>query len=361
MKPRTTYHVCFVGVIALFLMSSSKPNPEQIKWEPMRGVNISPKISEEDFQALKPMGANVVRIAFAIQPFMELEEPYSFKEDAFKNLDRILDLCEKYEIKAVIDPHRFPGTWHPWTMINNDKFWTDFSWHEKTIAIWERIAIQCKDRGDVIAGYDLLNEPAIPKNPVKDSPADLNLLYRKLIAAIRKHDTKHTIMLAAPRYTPPDAEEEISYIFGLDILEAPVDDNLCYTIHMYAPMSFTHQGVWEESEFVKYPRFIDGEDWNQEKIREYMKKANDFTKKYNVPMFIGEFSCPRWTGDYGNRYLKDQIEVYEEYGFSWAYHAFRENQLWDVEMNIYDKTDTVRVGTTPRKELLIEAFSLNRN
>jgi aryl-phospho-beta-D-glucosidase BglC (GH1 family) len=344
----------------ILLISCTEKQPEQIKWETMRGVNIAPKIAEEDFQALKPMGANIARIAFATQPFMELEEPYNFNEDAFKNLDRILDLCEKYEIKLLIDPHRFPGTWHPWTMINNDKFWTDFSWHEKAISIWERIAIQCKDRGDVIAGYDLLNEPAVPKNFVEGSPGDINLLYRKLIAAIRKHDTKHTIMLAGPRYTPADAEEELPYINGLDILEAPVDDNLCYTIHMYDPKSFSHHGVWEESEFIKYPGFIDGEDWNQNKIREHMLRAKNFTEKYGVPMFIGEFSCPRWTGDYGNQYLKDQIEVYEEYGFSWAYHAFRENQLWDVEMNNYDKNDTIRVETTPRKELLIKAFSLNK-
>jgi hypothetical protein len=25
-------------------------------------------------------------------------------------------------------------------MINNDEFWQDFSWHDKAIAIWERIA-----------------------------------------------------------------------------------------------------------------------------------------------------------------------------------------------------------------------------
>jgi aryl-phospho-beta-D-glucosidase BglC (GH1 family) len=333
--------------------------PEVFTWETVRGFNIGIDITDEDFQVLKPMGANVVRVFFPVQPFMQLEPPYSFDESSFENLDRILDLCEKYEIKAIIDPHRFPGTWHQWTMINNDKFWTDFEWHDRAIAIWERIAMQCKDRGNVIAGYDLLNEPAIPKNPAKDSPADLNLLYRKLIAAIRKHDTKHTIILAAPRYTPADSDTEVSYLFGLDVLEVPVDSNLCYTIHMYAPMSFTHQGVWEESEPVAYPGFIDGEEWNKDKIRDYMKKAYDFTQKYNVPIFIGEFSCPRWTGDGGVQYLKDQIEVYEEYGFSWAYHAFRENQLWDIEMSIYDRSDSVRRETSPRKEMLIDAFTLN--
>ena len=359
MKNQTkTIHLFFV-VILVLLFSCTEKQAVQYKWETQRGVNIAPGITEEDFKVLKPMGANNVRIAFAVQPFMELEPPYAFNEEAFENLDRILDLCEKYEIKAVIDPHRFPGTWHPWTMINNDEFWQDFSWHEKAIAIWERIAIQCKDRGEVIAGYDLLNEPAVPENFVEGSPGDINLLYRKLIAAIRKHDPKHTIILAGPRYTPPGAEDELPYIDGLSLLEKPVDDNLCYEIHFYDPMSFTHQGVWEESEFIKYPDFIDGEDWNKDKIRSYMKRAKDFSEKYNVPVYVGEFSCPRWTGDYGNQYLKDQIEVYEEYGFSWSYHAFRENQLWDVEMSNYDRADSVRVETTPRKELLIDAFSLN--
>lgn len=355
----TALSIAFLVVSTSLFSCNNEPKTEKFEWETMRGVNIAPGISEEDFQALKPMGANVVRIAFATQPFMELEEPYGFNEAAFENLDRILHLCERYDIKAVIDPHRFPGTWHPWTMINNDEFWTDFAWHEKAIAIWERIAQQCKDRGDVIGGYDLLNEPAVPKNFEEGSPGDINLLYRKMIEAIRKHDAKHTIVLAAPRYTPPGAEEELPYLYGLDVLEAPTDDNLCYQIHMYDPMSFTHQGVWEESEFVEYPGFLDGEDWDKDKIRSYMMKAKDFTDKHDVPIFIGEFSCPRWTGNYGNQYLRDLIEVYEELGFSWAYHAFRENQLWDVEMNNYDRADSVRMETTPRKELLIEAFSLN--
>ena len=152
--------------------------------------------------------------------------------------------------------------------------------------------INAKTGEKVIAGYDLLNEPAVPKNFVEGSPGDINLLYRKLIAAIRKHDPKHTIMLAGPRYTPADAESELGYIYGLDVLEAPVDDNLCYTIHMYDPMSFTHQGVWEESEFIKYPGFIDGENWNKDKIRDFMKRAKTFTDKYDVPCLLVNFRVP---------------------------------------------------------------------
>jgi endoglucanase len=346
--------------ISVLITYSCKPKVEveQYKWETIRGVNVDYDIEEEDFKKLNEIGAKLVRIVFAVSPFMELEEPYSHVESSYENLDRVLDLCEKYGIKAVIDPHRFPGTMHPWTMLDNDPFWTDFHWHDKVISIWERIANQCKDRGDVIAGYALLNEPALPYNPAKGSPADINLLYEKLISAIRKHDKKHTIILSGPRMRPPTGEGRcMPYIAGLAWLDAPPDNNLCYEIHMYDPMSFSHQGVWEESEFVKYPDFIDGQDWNIETIQRYMMPAKMFIDKYNVPMFVGEFSCPRWTGDHGNQYLSDQIEVYEEFGFSWAYHAFRENQLWDMEMCNYNIADSVRVESTPRKELFIKAFN----
>jgi len=357
MKNHWSKLLLLIGAV-MFVAFSCRPEVEQYKWETIRGVNVDYDIEEEDFKKLNEIGAKLVRIVFAVSPFMELEEPYSHVESSYENLDRVLDLCEKYGIKAVIDPHRFPGTVHPWTMLDNDPFWTDFHWHDKVISIWERIAIQCKDRGDVIAGYALLNEPALPYNPAKGSPADINLLYEKLISAIRKHDKKHTIILSGPRMRPPTGEGQcMPYIAGLAWLDAPPDDNLCYEIHMYDPMSFTHQGVWEESEFVKYPDFIDGQDWNKETIQRYMMPAKMFIDKYNVPMFVGEFSCPRWTGDYGNQYLRDQIEVYEEFGFSWAYHAFRENQLWDMEMSNYDVADSVRVETTPRKELFIEAFN----
>jgi hypothetical protein len=50
------------------------------------------------------------------------------------------------------------------------------------------------------------------------------------------------------------------------------------------------------------------------------------------------------------------ISVFNEFGFSWAYHAYRESQIWDAERNNFDRNDQSRKKTTPRKELLIGAF-----
>jgi len=53
------------------------------------------------------------------------------------------------------------------------------------------IAQRLSTRGSEVAGYDLLNEPAIPPGARKNSPADWNGLARRMIAAIRAKDSTH--------------------------------------------------------------------------------------------------------------------------------------------------------------------------
>lgn len=352
-----------IVLIAAFILScgsQKQTQPEKFLWETTRGVNIGIDATEQDIADLSEWGANHVRMSFPVEPFMELEEPYNFVESSFEKLDLMLDICEKYNIKVVIDPHRYPGTAHKWTMLSNDEFWNDYNWHDKVLAIWERIAKQCVDRGNVIAGYAITNEPAVPYNNRDNTPSDLNLLYKKAIELIRKYDTKHTIIISSPRMGV-QGQDDKDYIYGLDYLQVQNDDNLVYEIHMYKPKSFTHQGVWEESEFIEYPGEIDGDYWDINKVRRHLKPAKDFADKHGIKVYVGEFSCPRWTGDSGIKWLADVIQVYEEYGFSWAYHAYREHTLWDAEADNYDPDKTERVKTTPRKELLINSFELNNN
>jgi endoglucanase len=339
----------------LYLLSSGTTEVKKYEWQRTRGVNVSANISEQDIKELTEWGVDHIRLTFAVEPFLELDEPYTFMESTFANLDRVLDICEKYNIGVVIDPHKYPGTGHRWTMLGNDEFWNDYKWHDKVIAVWERIAKQCANRGGVIAGYALLNEPAIPHNRKENTPSDLNLLYKKLISAIRRYDKVHTIILSSPRLGTKSGDDR-DYVDGLEYLQPQKDDNLCYEIHMYFPMEFSHQNVWEEGPPVIYPGLLDGELWDVDKMKEHLKPAMEFKEKHQVPVYVGEFSCPRWTGASGNQYLMDLISVYEDYSFSWAYHAYRESHIWDAEMNNSDRADRERKESTPRKELLIEAF-----
>ncbi|MGB3589515.1 MAG: cellulase family glycosylhydrolase [Tunicatimonas sp.] len=343
-------------VIVLLLVSSVGQAQSTFETTTYRGVNCGVTLVEEDVKALADLGGNLIRLSFPSNPLMAIDPPYNFNEAAFAYLDSVLHWSDKYGIAVVIDPHRYPGTEHPWTMLGNDPFWQDFAWHEHTIRLWEYIAQRYAQRGDVIAGYDLLNEPGVPK-PVKvGSPGDLNLLYAKLTEAIRQYDTQHTIILAAPRVM--SAAGRGSYIQGIPTLELPNDEHLAVEFHMYEPQSFSHQGVNEpNANLVEYPGKIEEAMWNKEKIHAVYQPIREFQDQHpQVPLFLGEFSSPRWLGKMGNQYLEDIIQVTEQHNISWTYHAFREASVWNPEHSNTDAADTTRQATTPRLELLTRFF-----
>ncbi len=343
-------------------VAQSKKEFDIYPWKQYRGVNISCEINEEDIQFLAQSGANLMRLSTPICTFMELKAPYQFNKNAFKKLDSILDWGEKYGVAVLIDPHRYPGTTHKWTMLGNDPFWKNFKYHDLVIKVWDSIATQCSNRGKVIAGYDLLNEPEVPVDMQKGTPHDINLLYKKITKTIRKKDSVHTIVYALPRVYDREKDELYGYHKGITLFEIPDDTNICIETHTYMPHSFTHQNIWREGEYIPYPTEVEGKLWDATYLEEVQTELIEFSKKYsNIPVLVGEFSSPRWTGEDGIRYLTDVIEIAEKYNWSWSYHAFRENQVWDPEMSITDRNDSIRVPNAPRWELLKSYFSKNNS
>lgn len=126
------------------------------------------------------------------------------------------------------------------------------------------------------------------------------------------------------------------------------------------PMAFSHQNIWEEGAYVAYPTTVEGVTWNAAHLEQVQSDLIDFSKKHpDVPILIGEFSSPRWTGQDGLHYLTDVIELAEQHGWSWAYHAYRESHVWDPEMSITNRGDSVRRANAPRWELLKSYFARN--
>lgn len=84
----------------------------------------------------------------------------------------------------------------------------------------------------------------------------------------------------------------------------------------------------------------------------------DFQLKYGARIYVGEFSAVRWAPG-ADRYLEDCISIFEEYGWDWSYHAFREWSGWSVEHS-EDSRVTGRVdGETARKKVLLKYFKRN--
>ena len=63
--------------------------------------------------------------------------------------------------------------------------------------------------------------------------------------------------------------------------------------------------------------------------------------------------------DSAHRYLRDCIELFEEFGWDWSYHAFREWSGWSVEHGSVQADTAPSPTPTNREKLLREWFGKN--
>ncbi|MGH3491135.1 MAG: glycoside hydrolase family 5 protein [Actinopolymorphaceae bacterium] len=338
-------------------------------WRRLRGTTGSSRLTEADIAALAATGARLLRLGFAGTPLMTKTEPYDLDLSAFDRLDAILDACERHGVRVVVDPHTFPGLRDNFTTFPDDEFWQDVRYHELAHTLWDYIAARYRNRGEVIAGYDLLNEPAVPDVRADSGPASWNALALGLVATIRAHDPDRPILIGSAISPKPDGPLWWTRFEAVNALPPPPDKHIVISPHMYAPHAFTHQGVQPSyPEGVPYPGDVAGQSWeglpetvywDSDAVLRYMAPARDYQRTHQVPIYVGEFSTPRWIGGHGNRCLRDTIEVCEQFGWSWSYHAWREWEGWDAELSNVDKEDLTRYPTTPRLELLEHYFLRN--
>ncbi|HWH70495.1 MAG TPA: hypothetical protein VNT26_14000, partial [Candidatus Sulfotelmatobacter sp.] len=87
----------------------------------------------------------------------------------------------------------------------------------------------------------------------------------------------------------------------------------------------------------------------------------DFQQRYNVHIYIGEFSAIRWAPEHSaGRYLSDLIEIFEAQGWDWSYHAFREWNGWSVEHGADPQDNQPAPAPTDRQQLLLKWFGRNQ-
>jgi len=140
--------------------------------------------------------------------------------------------------------------------------------------------------------------------------------------------------------------------------------NVIYQAHVYLPGEFTHQGVRRNPRATPEtplawpgPAARGNETWNKDWLRKTIQPIRDFQLKHQCRIFVGEFSAASWAAGAEN-YLRDCIDLFEEYGWDWTYHAFRESPIWDVE-KVYDSQGNFvpAAEDTPRKRALLDGFA----
>lgn len=272
-------------------------------------------MDEKDFEFLKKIGVNHLRLPFNYKYFIDDQHPGVYKNDGFKYLDHIVALCEKYEIYAILELHSVPGgqnpDWHCDTYSGLPLFWDYGALRDTVIGLWGHIAQYYKDQ-PWIAAYDIVNEPSLVTNAEV-----FNDFYRKVLAEIRKYDREHIIFIEGNAFTT-----------DFSMLD-PVDDpQVAYEFHFYP--------------FVKDPAVL-SHDMSRERRKEiFAEEFHSLLKireKYKRPLWCGELGLTFEKEDihFQMEIIEDMLDLCEQNNVSWALWLYKDANVMGI---VYPKIET---------------------
>lgn len=324
------------------------------KTPPSRGV-MSPAndFTEDDLRTLKEWNVNLVRAQLCrnwgrVGTERNLAEYDLWLNARLDHFEKMFQLgYEKYGIRFVIDLHTPPGG----RLQNTDMaMFYEKVYADHFIDVWKNIATRFRGN-PAIWGYDLVNEPM----QSAQAPYDYWNLQRMAAEAIRTIDGDTPIIIESNLWANPAT---FNFLPPLEIT------NVIYQLHMYLPGNYTHQlvgnrfGEKGQAKKIAYPGMIGDRPFDKEMLRKAMAPAREFQLKHKARIFVGEFSAPVWAPG-AERYLADCISLFEEYGWDWTYHAFRESKIWSLECE-GEAPDALSPSLdNPRKKVLLEGFKKN--
>jgi aryl-phospho-beta-D-glucosidase BglC (GH1 family) len=299
--------------------------------------HINSFITEKDLAMINKCGFNCIRLP--VDHYFFEFQPYKYDEKRLKKIDETIDLSKKHDLNVILDLHKTEG--HSFAANEREKndIWNKKSESRKRfLSIWSMFSQRYKNYENVI--YEILNEPVSPDYE------SWNELCSEAIETIRQKDNNHYIVIESNLWGRPKCFE------GLKKFD---DEKVIYSFHFYEPIVVTHQmAYWTPFVFhniyrhyVKYPgrpenianvkeklqekdksfsELLDGQDkyWNINELEKLLKPVLDFQKKYNVPVFCGEFGCiivadpetrQNWTSD--------MITILKKHGISWTYWSYK--------------------------------------
>nr|WP_297029169.1 glycoside hydrolase family 5 protein [Prevotella sp.] len=225
-------------------------------------------ITEADIAYIKQTGANTIRLPFNYKLFTR--EDYMGKNDeteGFKQMDKVIDWCRKYDLHLILDMHDCPGGQTGDNIDNGHGYpWLFESEASQQLfcQIWQKIASRYKDE-PVILGYELMNEPIATmfSDTVRASlNAKLEPLYKRATKAIREVDQNHIILLGGAQWNG-NFEPFSDWKF---------DNKIMYTCHRYGG----------------------------ETTKAAIQSIIDFRDKTKLPMYMGEIghNTDQWQADF---------------------------------------------------------------
>lgn len=262
----------------------ANPNITDGQIDKLEDIYLDTYVKETDFCEIARLGFNCVRINFTYLNLTEFGTT-KLKKDAFKHLDWALEMCEKYNLYAILDLHGAFGSQNQDIHSGDDSQFNLYSSEANmsaTCQLWREIALRYKGRG-IIAAYDLLNETR--RAPNKFTGRKQFDFYNELYRVIREVDENRMLIMECFTF-PIHGVKESRYGWT----------NVCYSYHIYnlTPLS--------------------------QKASLNFYKALHNLKRYDVPVYIGEWSC--WGNEKEWYY---SIEFFKKHGWSYSSWTYKTN------------------------------------
>jgi hypothetical protein len=307
---------------------------------PVKGADTSTDITQEDLRHFaQNWGGHAIRVLHL--GMLADRPPYAADEAALEAMYKTAALALDQGLAVVFAP----GV----AMDNGDAFFGSRAYQKSFVELWKRIATHFKDETRTVA-FDLMNEPHDRRARKRWSG-----YAQELTRAIRAIDSEHTLMVEPPEWGWPA---------GFKYLKPTGDENTVYSFHTYAPNEFTTQktpkgfltATEEQWEARVYPGSVmEGELWNKETMAEKLSPAFEFARKNRVPLWCGEFGTARWARG-ALEWMRDMISILDAHGVGWAYYAYREWQVMDMEMSNTIKNQPTERADTEFVDLLKDAY-----
>ena len=242
-------------------------------------------ITEADFREIAAVGLNTVRIPFTWRDLTtDGIEP---RPDAFAYIDWALEMCERYDLRAILDLHGAIGSQNQDFHCGDDArfdLYDNPENRQKTIDLWKRIAGRCRDR-EVVLGYDLLNE--CRRAPGKFGGKVNTDFYDELYRAVRSVDPEHLIFI----------------------------EYFTFPIHGVGAKHYDWKNVAVEYHIYNLTPF------SQRNCLRMIRAMHQVSGNTGVPVYIGEFNAWSRVRDW-----EITLDYFEKLGWGWSSWTYKANE-----------------------------------
>lgn len=316
-------------------------------------------ITEVDIEKIASWGLDHVRLPLDYD-VIETDEG-TLKEDGFAHIDDCISWCRKYGLNLILDVHKAYGFMFDTKEVPDpDKFFTDIRLQDRFISTWTNLIKRYGKDKDIVA-FELLNEVVNP-----DFADKWNEIADRAISLIREYEKDAYIIIGGVAH---------NNVLSVPKLNPPRDEYIIYNFHCYEPLCFTHQHAhWVENidYDLDYPAPLElykeksillnqahaGAIFEQgtntvgtEFFEVFFSDAVEYAKKYNVPLYCGEYGViDKAPLDASLRWLCDISKAFDKFGIGRAIWNYKNKDFGIVDEHFAPKQKeliNILVKSTP--------------